>query len=124
LQDFSLVGKLPPHLLNPSDPSKSSKDEKPLLPTFMLPRNCMGVVWKTVLTMKAETLTGTLHEELTKKFPCCADPVADLRASMKYWEEVYRCVSTIAEPLGALDIKACMDSANIILKQKCQAFGI
>jgi hypothetical protein len=125
LQDFGLVGKLPPHLLNPSDPSKSSKDEKPLLPTFMLPRNCMGVVWKTVLTMKQESINGTsLQDELLKKFPCCADPVGDLRNSMKYWDEVHRCVSMIAEPLGALDFKACMDSANVTLRQKCQLFGI
>ena len=125
LQDFGLVGKLPPHLLNPSDPSKPSTDEKPLLPTFMLPRNCMGVVWKTVLTMKQESINGTsLQDELLKKFPCCADPVGDLRSSMKYWDEVHRCVSMIAEPLGALDFKACMDSANVTLRQKCQLFGI
>jgi hypothetical protein len=59
-----------------------------------------------------------------KKFPCCADPVADLKNSVKYWDEVHRCVSMIAEPLGALDFKACMDAANVTLKQKCEQYGI
>jgi hypothetical protein len=124
LQDFSLVSKLPPHLLNPCDPSKMSTDGKPLLPTFMLPRNCMGVVWKTVLTMKKENMTGTLQDELMKKFPCCADPVGDLKASLKYWDEVHRCVTAIAEPLGALEFKSCMDTANDTLREQCRNFGI
>jgi hypothetical protein len=84
----------------------------------------MGVVWKTVLTMKPEHMVGTLQEELMKKFPCCADPVGDLKNSILYWEEVHRCVSMIAEPLGASEFKTCMDTANDTLRQKCKAFGI
>jgi hypothetical protein len=59
-----------------------------------------------------------------KKFPCCADPVGDLKASLKYWDEVHRCVTAIAEPLGALEFKSCMDTANDTLREQCRNFGI
>jgi hypothetical protein len=120
LQDFSLVGKLPPNLLNPSD-SIQEPDQQPLLPTFMLPRNCMGVVWKHVLRLdKVEDLP----KELKRKFPCCVDAISDLKESLEFWKEVHRCVTEIAEPLGATDFKNCMDAADAILKQKIQRFGL
>ena len=65
-----------------------------------------------------------LRHELGRRFPCCVDAMGDLKASCKFWAEVHRCVSTIAEPLGALDFKASMDLADSILKKKCKQYGI
>jgi len=128
LQDFSKVNDLPTNLLNPSDYSDHDGPEA-LLPTFMLPRTCMGVVWKHVLQLNANALgqgsmPDLLRHELGRRFPCCVDAMGDLKASCKFWAEVHRCVSTIAEPLGALDFKASMDLADSILKKKCKQYGI
>jgi len=128
LQDFSQVGSLPTNLLNPSDNSDHDGPDA-LLPTFMLPRTCMGVVWKHVLSIDPRSLgpgkpSELLKQELRQKFPCCTDPISDLKTSLNFWSEVFRCVSTIAEPLGALDFQASMAAADTFLKQKCQIYGI
>jgi hypothetical protein len=82
----------------------------------------MGVVWKHVLRL--DESVSDLASNLKRKFPCCVDPVKDLKDSLDFWKEVYRCVTEIAEPLGATDFKMCMDSADAILKQKRVVFGI
>jgi len=127
MQDFSKVNGLPANLLNPSDNSDADGPEA-MLPTFMLPRTCMGVVWKHVLSLNPQTLGANapemLRQDLARRFPCCTDAIGDLRASCKFWSEVHRCVSMIAEPLGALDFKESMDAADLFLKQTCTAFGI
>merc|ERR1711964_180794 len=102
----------------------NSKADGPaaILPTFMLPRTCMGVVWKHVLTSPSLTAntndSARLLRDLRQNFPCCAEPLEDMKKSLVFWDEVHRCVTNIAEPLGADEFKKSMDAANILLQDK------
>jgi len=125
LQDPSHADSLRDNLLNPSDSSRHD-GAKALLPTFMLPRTCMGIVWKYLLDYNptGEVNKETLKAELRTKFACTQDPVTDIQKSIVFWREVHRCVAFIAEPLGVTEFAASMDHANKIVEAKCKQFGL
>jgi hypothetical protein len=118
LQNSKLMPQLPAchELFSPSSQAR--------MPTFTLPRTCMGVVWKQVLMSKSPGDVHALKKRLQKEFPCCQDAVGDLRKSLASWDEVRRCVDAIAEPLGALDFKASMDRADAFLQARVKQVGL
>eukprot|EP00913_Durusdinium_trenchii_P014735 g13823.t1 len=60
-------------------------------PAFMLPRACMGIVVKYFLEYKGSDLEA-LKVEMGKRFPCC-----DMKLAFSFWDDLRRCVDSIAE---------------------------
>jgi len=132
LKDSSKTALLPDGFMCSSPPNKGDdpklfKGEDPvkqpsILPTFMLTRACMGIVAKHFLETSADP--KMLSKEMASKFPCCVQPLADLKLAFEFWDELKRCVDTIADPLGAEDLKNEMDYADSMLREKRKRFGI
>lgn len=122
LQDMSRVKILPLGFMCGS-PKKEDPTQTPaLLPTFMLPRACMGIVARFFLEFQG---TGQqFKDQLSVKFPCCANPVDDLRVAFLFWEDLKRCVDQIAEPLGAQELRGDMLKASQMLHAQQKHLGI
>ncbi|EER11990.1 conserved hypothetical protein [Perkinsus marinus ATCC 50983] len=99
----------------------------PVLPVFMLPRTCMGIVMKYFMEWEApqtrKPMSGaekraTFDENLRKKFACCVDPMKDLGVALEFWAEVKRCIVDISDQLGAEEMKQDVVKADILLSEK------
>jgi len=122
-QDMSFVDKLSNHLFNPAE--QMGENAPSLLPTFSIPRTCMGVVWKHILTWPCKNPSNeALREELRKQFPGCVDATGSLKKALCFWKEVHRCITAIAEPLDLGDFKQYMDNATTLLESKAKLFGL
>merc|ERR1712232_313173 len=84
-----------------------------LLPTFMLPRACMGIVFKFFLNYTGDP--ALFDKELQQRFPCCVQPREDLKNAFVFWEDFMRCVNLIAEPLGAEELSSDMRMASELM---------
>merc|ERR1719262_639701 len=79
--------KLLPRDFMCASPKKENHFETPaLLPTFMLPRACMGIVARYFLNFQGEP--AQFQKELGVRFPCCAQPMVDLKSAFDFWEEL------------------------------------
>eukprot|EP00930_Biecheleria_cincta_P050597 TRINITY_DN3578_c0_g3_i1.p1 TRINITY_DN3578_c0_g3~~TRINITY_DN3578_c0_g3_i1.p1 ORF type:complete len:759 (-),score=134.44 TRINITY_DN3578_c0_g3_i1:56-2332(-) len=122
LKDLSRVKLLPRGFMCASPTSKETYPATPAdLPTFMLPRACMGIVVKFFLEYQGSP--DNFRTELSKRFPCCVQPIDDLKLAFRFWEDLRRCVGTIAEPLGAEELEKDMRSANEILEMQKKRLG-
>eukprot|EP00397_Hematodinium_sp_SG-2012_P003551 GEMP01003559.1.p1 GENE.GEMP01003559.1~~GEMP01003559.1.p1 ORF type:complete len:746 (+),score=145.90 GEMP01003559.1:519-2756(+) len=110
LSDLSKTSLLPNGFMSTS----FEKPETSQLPAFMLSRSCMGIVARYFLNYKADP--GCLAKELHHKFPCCQQPLADLKVGFEFWGEFKRCVEIIAEPLDAQELLVEMNLATSILR--------
>lgn len=129
-RDLTLAKNLPANTQAPngSAPSDSlakkttSGTAESVLPSFMLPRACMGILAKFFLeyTGKPEQF----EHDLKKKFPCAVDPVADLKAGFIFWDDLHRVVDAIAEPLGTTDMLDEIKAASLIITEKRKTLGI
>lgn len=123
LKDLTRVKLLPPGFLCPTPVKDDHMATHALLPTFMLPRACMGIVCSFLLKHQWND-PNHFSRELTRQFPCCLQPLEDLKMAFKFWEDVRRCVNSIAEPLGAEDLAEDMGMASKILASKRALLGI
>jgi len=123
LKDLPRVKLLPEGFMCPTPIRENHMMTQALLPTFMLPRACMGIVCQFMLKHQW-TDPGQFARELTKQFPCCLQPLEDLKMAFHFWEDVRRCVNKIAEPLGAEDLAEDMSMATRILESKKSLLGI
>merc|ERR1712087_626672 len=73
LQDLSLVKMLPCGILCASPKKENHLETPAVLPTFMLPRACMGIVVKHFLEYKGPA--EKFEKDTQQKFPCCAQAV-------------------------------------------------
>jgi len=122
LKDLSRVKLLPPGFMCAS-PMKDDHTQTPsLLPTFMLPRACMGIVCLFFLRYNGDP--ALFSKELILRFPCCVQPREDLKGAFHFWEDLRRCVDEIAEPLGAEELAEDMKAASTILLQQQQKLGL
>mmetsp|Transcript_50726 Transcript_50726/g.117800 ORF Transcript_50726/g.117800 Transcript_50726/m.117800 type:complete len:761 (+) Transcript_50726:91-2373(+) len=122
LKDLSRVKLLPPGFMCAS-PKKEDHTQTPsLLPTFMLPRACMGIVCLFFLRYRGDQ--HSLSKELVQRFPCCVQPKEDLRTAFHFWDDLRRCVDEIAEPLGAEELAEDMKAASDLLRQQQQRLGV
>merc|ERR1719382_349992 len=102
LKDLGKLKLIPPGFMCAS-PSRDDHLQSPaVLPTFMLPRACMGILVVHFLTFQG-TPDGFIAG-LATKFPCCIQPVEDLKIAISFWKDLKRCVDAIAEPLGAEEL--------------------
>eukprot|EP00931_Biecheleriopsis_adriatica_P028045 TRINITY_DN16776_c0_g2_i1.p1 TRINITY_DN16776_c0_g2~~TRINITY_DN16776_c0_g2_i1.p1 ORF type:complete len:743 (+),score=127.44 TRINITY_DN16776_c0_g2_i1:66-2294(+) len=122
LQDMSRLKLLPLGFLKSTpihDPLyPHPEDNSSLLPSFMLPRACMGIVCLHFLRYRGEP--KKFKQNLGNRFPCCARPLQDLKLAFSFWEELTRCVLKIAEPLGAEELAEDMMAASKVLTQQRQ----
>lgn len=116
LRDLALVKLLSPGFMCTS-PLKDDHMRTPaMLPTFMLPRACMGIVAKQFLEFTGDSMA--YQQDVLAKFPCCVQPVQDLKNAISFWKDLKRCVDHIAEPLGAEDLMIDMANATIMLEEQ------
>mmetsp|Transcript_108817 Transcript_108817/g.283774 ORF Transcript_108817/g.283774 Transcript_108817/m.283774 type:complete len:90 (+) Transcript_108817:1-270(+) len=82
----------------------------------MLPRACMGIVVRHFLTFNG---TGAEFEKgLATRFPCCAQPIEDLKLAFTFWKDLKRCVDAIATPLEAEELMQDMSAATEMLEKQ------
>lgn len=122
LRDLGKAKLLPPGFMCASPKKEDHLQTPALLPTFMLPRACMGIVARFFLAYSGEA--SGFHKDLTLRFPCCLQPAQDLKSAFLFWEELKRCVDKIAEPLGAADLKDDMDEAHQLLTRQRQKLNM
>lgn len=123
LRDLSQVKLLPPGFMCASPKNKEDHLSSPaLLPTFMLPRACMGIV--CLFFLKYEGDPKRFQSELVSRFPCCVQPLEDLKSAFVFWEDLKRCVNAIAVPLGAEELAADMKAASEFLAQQQRHLNI
>jgi len=120
LQQFKL---LPPGFMCGSPTSKDHLQTHALLPTFMLPRACMGIVANFFLTYNGDT--NDFNTILMDKFPCCSQPRFDLQQAMLFWEDVRRCVDEMcASELDCSELAEDMAAADAVLQRKMTSMAL
>mmetsp|Transcript_57653 Transcript_57653/g.137121 ORF Transcript_57653/g.137121 Transcript_57653/m.137121 type:complete len:781 (+) Transcript_57653:107-2449(+) len=122
LKDLDRVKQLPLGVLCASPHKEDHLSNQALLPTFMLPRACMGIVCQFFLQFHGNP--GEFSKELRDRFPCCLQPKEDLKTAMLFWEDLRRCVDEIAEPLGAGELAEDMKNASMLLESQQQRLGV
>lgn len=124
LTDLARAKLLPAGFMCSSPTAKDGYPNTPAeLPTFMLPRACMGIVVKYFLAYEGRD-AETFKVDLQKRFACCIRPVDDLKIAFKFWEDLRRCVNTMAESLGAEELAEDMRKANNLLEAKKSQLGM
>lgn len=122
LKDLSRAKLLPPGFMCASPKREDHMQTPALLPTFMLPRACMGIVVRFFLEYKHDQ--ATFHKEIMNRFPCCVQPIEDLKMAFRFWDDLRRCVDAIAEPLGAEELSEDMKAADEVLQAQQKRLGI
>lgn len=110
LKDLNKLKLLPPSFMCASPLKEDHLAAPAVLPTFMLPRACMGILVVHFLTHRGNSESFQLG--LATKFPCCVQPMEDLKIAIDFWKDLKRCVDTIAEPLGAEELSSDMQTAT------------
>jgi len=106
-----------------ASPKKDDHLQSPaVLPTFMLPRACMGIVLRFFLEYRGAT--SGFARDVALKFPCCAQPLEDLRIAFAFWEDLKRCVDAVREPLECEETWQEMNFASKILVEQQQKLGL
>eukprot|EP00930_Biecheleria_cincta_P050595 TRINITY_DN3578_c0_g1_i1.p1 TRINITY_DN3578_c0_g1~~TRINITY_DN3578_c0_g1_i1.p1 ORF type:complete len:758 (-),score=151.08 TRINITY_DN3578_c0_g1_i1:402-2675(-) len=124
LRDLARAKLLPAGFMCSTPTAKEGYPNTPAeLPSFMLPRACMGIVAKYFLSYEGRD-AESFKTDLQKRFSCCMRPVEDLKIAFKFWEDLRRCVNTMAESLGAEELAEDMRSANELLEAKRRQLGI
>lgn len=122
LRDLSRVKALPPGFMCSSPKKEDHLQMWAVLPTFMLPRACMGIVVRHFLEYRGEP--AAFQKDVSARFPCCEQPMKDLRIAFAFWDDLRRCVDAIAEPLGAEELSEDMKSASQILYAQQQKLNL
>ena len=125
----SPTGPVPSEILSsPTSPRSRNAASTSVLPAFMLPRACLGIVSKFfldyVVSGSSAGAAKQFEADLKKKFPCTQDPIADLKAGFAFWDELYRIMDVISEPLGTTEMLDEMKTANRIITEKRKVIGI
>lgn len=125
MEDHSRMHFVPDWSLNPveaggaeknSKRAQQQQDNRSVLPTFTLPRACMGIVLKSILN--SDLQANEVSNYLRKNFQACAAAREDLQLGFQFWEECLRCVEQIAGPLGAQSLQQDMRAANDYLMHR------
>mmetsp|Transcript_104029 Transcript_104029/g.323462 ORF Transcript_104029/g.323462 Transcript_104029/m.323462 type:complete len:749 (-) Transcript_104029:78-2324(-) len=122
LKDLQRVKLLPAGFMCASPKKEDHLQTPAVLPTFMLPRACMGIVVRHFLEYRGEP--AAFVKDISVRFPCCVQPVEDLRTAFVFWEDLRRCVDAIADPLGAEELRDDMNGATDVLYAQQQKLGI
>mmetsp|Transcript_45280 Transcript_45280/g.105693 ORF Transcript_45280/g.105693 Transcript_45280/m.105693 type:complete len:759 (+) Transcript_45280:77-2353(+) len=122
LKELPKVKLLPKGFMCASPINKESYPNTPAeLPTFMLPRACMGIVVRFFLEYQKDA--ESFKTDVLKRFTCCVQPLEDLKLAFTFWQDLRRCVDTIAETLGAEELSEDMRKASILLDEQKKRLG-
>jgi hypothetical protein len=110
LKDLHRVKLLPAGFMCASPKREDHMQTPAVLPTFALPRACMGIVVRYFLDYKGDA--ASFQRDSVSRFPCCLQPVEDLKCAFQFWEDLRRCVNEIAEPLDCGELKDEMKMAT------------
>jgi len=122
LKDLPRVKLLPPGFMCSSPCSNDPLSSPAMLPSFMLPRACMGIVCKFFMRYTGDP--SQFSRELVQRFPCCMQAKEDLRGAFLFWNDLRRCVDEIVEPLGVEDLAHDFNVASEYLQQQQKRLGI
>lgn len=111
LKDVEKVKLLPPGFMCASPKKEDHLQTPALLPTFMLPRACLGIVVK--FFMEYAGAPENFQGELKKKFPCCLQPVEDLKTAIKFFKVFSESVNYLVEHLGDDDLSELLQFMQI-----------
>lgn len=121
LRDLSLHKFLPENYLNPLNPK---------LPCFMLPRNCLGIVFKYMLDWKpppdcgGKTPLELFSESLKTCFSACAQPIEDIAQGIRFWNAITQITERlVAEGLDAACLQGDLVASEKILVRKLKEIG-
>lgn len=122
LKDLQRVKMLPPGFMCATPKREDHLQTPAMLPTFMLPRACMGIV--ALFFLKYTGDPSQFQREVQAKFPCCVQPLEDLRTAFLFWEDLKRCTETIAEQLDMTDLANDVQSASTFLYAQQQRLNV
>eukprot|EP00429_Kryptoperidinium_foliaceum_P043937 CAMPEP_0176111884 /NCGR_PEP_ID=MMETSP0120_2-20121206/56186_1 /TAXON_ID=160619 /ORGANISM="Kryptoperidinium foliaceum, Strain CCMP 1326" /LENGTH=777 /DNA_ID=CAMNT_0017446105 /DNA_START=67 /DNA_END=2400 /DNA_ORIENTATION=+ len=123
LLDLERVKLLPGELMCASPKKEDHMQTPAVLPTFMLPRTCMGIVVRHFLEYTGDA--AAFAKETIVKFPCCYQPIEDLKSAFAFWDDLLRCVAKIGQLTGEeLALLTEMNAASTILCTQQQRLGI
>eukprot|EP00440_Ansanella_granifera_P034923 gb/GFBE01037884.1/.p1 GENE.gb/GFBE01037884.1/~~gb/GFBE01037884.1/.p1 ORF type:complete len:731 (+),score=127.65 gb/GFBE01037884.1/:1-2193(+) len=122
LQDISRVKLLPQGFMCSTPKGEDPTNTPAILPTFALPRACMGIVCLYFLKYNGDP--KHFHKAIVQRFQCCHNPLEDLKGAFVFWEDLKRCVLQIAEPLGATDLADSMKAAGEVLARQRKILGV
>jgi hypothetical protein len=110
LKDLARVKLLPAGFMCASPKKEDHLQTPAILPTFMLPRACMGIVVRHFLDYQGDG--ANFQKDIMTRFPCCIQPVEDLKNAFLFWDDLRRCVDAIAEPLDCTELRDEMEMAH------------
>jgi len=125
MKDLKRVKLLPSGFLCSTPKKDDHLQTMGLLPTFMLPRTCTGIVVDYFLEYQGEP--SKFIPELQAKFPCCTHARQDLLQAFIFWEEMIRLTESMVEG-GLMEeddgFPQDMRTAGNYLKRQQQALGL
>lgn len=116
LKDLSKTKLLPRDFMCASPKREDHMQTPALVPTFMLPRACMGIVVRFFLEYKGDK--ASFQKEILARFPCCVQPIEDLKMAFKFWTDLKRCVEHIADSLDVSDLLDSILLAHQVLEEQ------
>jgi hypothetical protein len=124
MKDLSRVKLLPPGFLCSTPTKEDHLETLGLLPTFMLPRACTGILVNYVLHYDEKKGPEVFSRELQQRFPCCVEPKKNLMQAFIFWEDMVRTLEKFSE---CIDVEELIEEAKIasnLLRRKQQALGL
>lgn len=121
MKDLKRVKLLPQGFLCSSPRKEDHLLSMGLLPTFMLPRTCMGIVVEHFLNSK-HTDPARFMQDLQHRFPCCIHLRADLLQAFVFWEEIGRMMKTFEESIP--ELYEDFQNASVMLKSQQKKLGL
>mmetsp|Transcript_31504 Transcript_31504/g.67655 ORF Transcript_31504/g.67655 Transcript_31504/m.67655 type:complete len:752 (-) Transcript_31504:127-2382(-) len=118
LTDLDRIRTFPPGFMCASPKKENHLESPAVLPTFMLPRACMGIVLGFFLDY-----TGSPQQfanDVKVKFPCCAQPVEDLKLAFGFWDDLCQKIDSIKDQVDCEDTAMEMLQATKVLQEQRQ----
>lgn len=103
LKDLTKAKLLPSGFMCASPKKEDHLQTPAVLPTFMLPRACMGIVVRHFLEYRGDV--ASFQKDINQRFPCCLQPLEDLKSAFMFWGDLRRCVDAIAEQLDCGELR-------------------
>jgi hypothetical protein len=122
LMDLSRAKLLPKGFMCSSPKKSDPAQTSAVLPTFIFPRACTGIVVLFFLSYRGDA--GSFTKELRVRFPCCRDAKQDLRDAFLFWNDLRRCVDETAEPLQNQVMSDDFRTASGVLAAQQKQLGV
>lgn len=138
LSEACLVSELLPNVSTASIiPTSALAPFNGSLPTFLPPRNCLGIVMKYFLEWPAEEKARRLGnsasrqerltiftQDVTRAFVPCDDAVSDLCKGIRFWCALRRVMSVLAENTDVGNFQKDMEQAHNFLVRRIAEIGL